>query len=76
MDFEKFLRDILKKFQEGDSSKHYISGGFYGFFPYLLDKDEFEEGQRAMFYTFLHFKCRFIIKLKLIYKKDNNNIKY
>ena len=33
MDFEKFLRDILKKFQEGDSSKHYISGVFYGFFP-------------------------------------------
>ena len=40
MDFEKFLRDILKKFQEGDSSKHYISGVFYGFFPYLLDNSE------------------------------------
>jgi hypothetical protein len=32
MDFESFLREFSRKFQEGDSSKHYISGFFYGFF--------------------------------------------
>tara|TARA_B100001175_G_scaffold64458_1_gene52646 strand:+ start:2495 stop:2674 length:180 start_codon:yes stop_codon:yes gene_type:complete len=48
MDFEKFLRDILKKFQEG-IPQNTIFRVFLWVFPYLLDKDEFEEGQRARF---------------------------
>jgi hypothetical protein len=65
MDFEKFLRDILKKFQEGDSSKHCISGVFYGFFSISWTKMNLKKVKEQGFKGNLDF-LSYIIKLNEI----------